>query len=270
MEFLKILRRRSFLSEVAYVILNITLAIGVVLLIRAIESPWPAIGLVLLSKWRVLAVRPRYWFANIQSNLVDLIVSVSFVIFLYASYSSAATPGQKSLIIIVLTLLYVGWLLFLKPRSKRSYMIAQAAVAQFVGVASLFMLSYDFPLFITVLAMWLIGYSTARHVLSSYSEETHLLFLSQVWGLVLAEMGWLAFHWTVGYSVLGVDSILLPRVALSLLCVGFVVLKCYDAYYHDKKLRRSDIMLPILFTFGIIVILPLVLNLLSINVAIGI
>lgn len=270
MEFLKILKRRSFLSEVAYVILNIALAIAVVLLIRTIESPWPAIGLVLLSKWRVLAVRPRYWFANIQSNLVDLIVSVSFVIFLYTSYSSPATIGQKTFIIIVLTLFYIGWLLFLKPRSKRPHMIAQAAVAQFVGVAGLYMLAYDFPLIITVLIMWLIGYSTARHILSSYNEETHLLFLSQLWGLVLAEVGWLAYHWTVGYSVLGVDGVLLPRVALTMLCVGFVVLRCYDAFYHEKKIKRNDILLPVLFTFGIIVILPFVLNLLGIDVAVGI
>lgn len=270
MEFLKIVRRRSFLSEVVYVILNITLAIAVVLLIRATESPWPAIGLVLLSKWRVIAVRPRYWFVNLQSNLVDIIVSISFVVFLYTAYGSLATSGQKLFVIILSTLLYVGWLLFLKPRSKRSYMIAQAGVALFVGVASHFMLAYEFPMIVVVITMWLIGYSTARHVLSSYSEETHVLFLSQLWGLVLAEIGWLAHHWTVAYSMLGIEGILLPRVAITVLCISVVALKCYDALYHNKKIRKNDILLPILFTFGIIVILPLVLNLIGISVAIGI
>ena len=57
MEFLKNVRRRSFLSEVVYIALNIGLAIAVVLIIRATESPWPAVGLVFLSKWRVLAVK---------------------------------------------------------------------------------------------------------------------------------------------------------------------------------------------------------------------
>ncbi len=270
MEFLKTVRRRSFLSEVVYVSLNIALAIAVVLLIRATESPWPAVGLVLLSKWRVFAVRPRYWFVNVQSNLVDFIVSVSFVVFLFSAYSDIVVSGQRLFIVVSLTLLYIVWLLLLKPRSKRSFMIAQAGVALFVGVASLYMLAFNLPLMVVVLAMWLIGYSTARHILSSYSEETHILFMSQLWGLTLAEIGWLAYHWTVGYALFGIDGVILPRIALTVLCIGAIAWKCYDAYYHHKKIRRNDVMLPILFTFGIIVVLPLILNLFGINVAVGI
>ncbi len=270
MEFLKIVRRRSFLSEVVYIGLNIALAVALVLLIRATESPWPAIVLVLLSKWRVFAVRPRYWFVNIQSNLVDFIVSVSFVVFLFTAYNDIVISGQRLLVVTMLTLLYIGWLLFLKPRSKRSFMVAQAGVATFVGVASLYMLSYNFPMTLVVLAMWLIGYSTARHILSSYSEETHVLFMSQLWGLTLAEIGWLAYHWTVGYALLGIDGVILPRVALTVLCISVIAWKCYDAYYHHQKIRRNDIMLPVLFTIGIIVVLPLILNMFGISVAVGI
>jgi hypothetical protein len=142
MEFLKIVRRRSFLSEVVYTLLNVALALAVVTLIRATESPWPALGLVFLSKWRVLAVRPRYWFVNIQANLVDYIVSISIVIFVYTTYISAATSGQKLFLMGVLTLLYIAWLLFLKPRSKRIYVVAQAGVALFTGVTALFSLAY--------------------------------------------------------------------------------------------------------------------------------
>jgi hypothetical protein len=269
MEFLKIVRRRSFLSEVVYTALNIALAIAVVLVIRATETPWPAIGLVLLSKWRVLAVRPRYWFVNIQANLVDFIVSIGLVIFLYTTYVGDAVPGQKVFIMAVLTLIYIGWLLFLKPKSKRIYVVAQAGVALFIGIAALFLLAYALPVSVVVLLMWLIGYATARHVLSSY-DETHILFLSLLWGLILAETGWLAYHWTVGYSPLGIESILLPRVALTLFCIGFIAHRSYDSYYHHQKIRANDIILPILFTVSIIVILPLVLNLLGANLTIGI
>ncbi len=270
MEFLKTVRRRSFLSEVIYVGLNIALAVAVVLLIRVTESPWPAVGLVLLSKWRVFAVRPRYWFVNIQSNLVDFIVSVSFVAFLYTSYTSVASSGQRLFIMVVLTLMYIGWLLFLKPRSKRSYMVAQGGVALFVGVAALYLFAYSLPMTIVVLLMWLIGYTTARHILSSYSEETHILFMSQLWAITLAEIGWLAYHWTVGYSLLGIVGVMFPRVALTVICIGFITLKCYDAYYHNKKIRSNDILLPILFTIGIIVVLPLILNALGVSVPVGI
>ena len=207
MEFLKIVRRRSFLSEVVYTVLNIALALGVVLIIYGTQSPWLALGLVILSKWRVLAVRPRYWFVNVQANLVDFIVSISLIVFLYTTHISAAEPSQKLFIMGALTLLYIGWLLFLKPRSKRIYVAAQAGVALFSGTAALFMISYAWPASAVVLLMWLIGYTTARHILSSY-DETHILFLSLLWGLFLAELGWvgeslfiavlLGALWTIG------------------------------------------------------------------------
>lgn len=268
MELLKIVRRRSFQSEVVYTALNIALAIAVVLVIRATESPWPAIGLVLLSKWRVLAVRPRYWFVNIQANLVDYIVSISAVVLLYGTYLSTALPNEKLFILGFLTLLYIAWLLLLKPRSKRIYVAMQAGVALFAGFGALFTFAYALPASVIVLITWLIGYATARHVLSSY-DETHILFLSLIWGVVLAEIGWLAYHWTVAYTPLGIESIIFPRIALSVFCIGFIVHRAYDSHYHHQRIRGNDIILPLLFTASVIVVLPLLLDLLGANMTIG-
>lgn len=239
--------------------LNIALAIAVLVVIQATASPWPAIGLVLLSKWRVLAVRPRYWFVNIQANLVDFIVSISLVLFMYTTYVSNAGDSQKLFILGALTVAYIVWLLFLKPKSKRVYVALQAGVALFAGVAALFTVSFAWPASTVVLMMWLIGYATSRHVLASY-DETHISFLSLIWGLVMAEIGWVAYHWTVGYSI-GIENVQFPRVALTVLCLGFILQQCYDSYYHHQRIRGNDIILPILFTVSIVVILPLVLNL---------
>jgi len=269
MELLKIVRRRSFRSEVVYTLLNIALALAIVLIIITTESVLLAIGLILLSKWRVLAVRPRYWFVNIQANLVDFIVSMSLVVFLYTVNISAADQIEKLSVMGVLTVGYIIWLLYLKPRSKRASVITQAGVALFAGTAALFMLSYALPSSVTVLIMWLIGYSTARHSLLSY-DETHVQLLSLVWGIILAQLGWLAYHWTVAYSPLGIESVVFPRFALTVLLIGFVAYKAYNSFYHHQKIRTNDVLLPILFTVSIIVVLPLVLNLLGANVTIGI
>lgn len=269
MEFLKIVRRRSFLSEVVYVVLNITLAVTLVLLIRVTESPWPAVALVALSKWRVLAVRPRYWFANIQANMVDFIVSLSMVVLLYNTYIGAVASSQKIFILTLLTFLYIVWLLFIKPQSRRAFVLAQSAVATFAGVTALYVICYSWPSSMVVLAMLLIGYVTARHILASY-DETQVLFLSLLWGLVMAEIGWLAYHWTIAYAPLGIQNVILPRVSLSVMCVGFVAYRCYDSFYHHKKIRSNDVMLPIIFAFGIIVLLPILLSILGANVPIGI
>jgi len=122
MEFLKIIKRRSFLHEVVYIILNVVLALSAMVLIRVTGVYWPSLVLVLVSKWRILAVRPRFWLANIQANLVSIIVSVSYVIFLYLAQSlDSLTYNQTLIVHIILTSFYILWLLFIKPKSKRIF-----------------------------------------------------------------------------------------------------------------------------------------------------
>src|SRR5688500_18851426 len=147
MEFLKLSKKKTLFSEFIYVILNIALAVGVLVVVWAVDSPWAALALVLLSKWRVLGVRPRYWYANIQANLVDIIVSVSVVILLYAASGAVLTQ-------CILAALYIVWLLFIKPRSRRIFIALLAGIALFLGISSLALVAYDWNVFFFVLAMW--------------------------------------------------------------------------------------------------------------------
>jgi hypothetical protein len=260
MEFLKLVRRRSFLSEVVYTVLNVALAIALVLVIVYTESIPLALGLVLISKWRVLAVRARYWFVNIKSNLVDIIVSVSVVLHLYTINALAIDDFRKFILLGIATLLYIFWLLVLKPRSKRHYIAIQAGAAILLGVAALFTVSYNWPVSLVVVGMWLIGYSSASHVLNSYDDETHSLFLSLGWGLVMAEIGWVAYHWTIAYSLPFIATLLVPQVAIISILTAFVAWKAYDSFYHFQKIRTSDIILPLLFTLSVILVLVTVFN----------
>lgn len=247
MEFLKSSKRRSLLSELIYIVLNIALAVVVLLVVRAIESPLPAFALILLSKWRVLAVRPRYWFANIQANMVDIIVSLSMVVLLYAA--SASFVAQ-----IAITLLYIGWLLFIKPRSKRIFVAVQAGAAIFLGITALLSGTYDWMSSVVVLMMWIIGYSAARHVLSSY-DDVHMSFYSLIWGLVFAEMGWLAYHWTFAYALPGLGELQLSQAALIMLAISFLTERTYASYSQHGTVRSSDVILPALLSVSVIVIL---------------
>lgn len=261
MEFLKLVRRRTFLSEAVYVVLNVALAIAVLAIIRYTESIPLAFALVAVSKWRVLAVRPRYWLANLRSNLIDFIVSISVVLHMYTVNSSAMLDDDRKFLILgIMTALYIAWLLFLKPRSSRAMVAVQAGVAVLVGVAALFTVSYSWPVSIVVLGMWGIGFAAARHALGPYDEETHGMFLSLVWGLVFAEIGWVAYHWTIAYSLPFVSSLLIPQVAIISVLVCLVGYKAYDSFYHHSKIRAYDIVLPVLFTVSIIAVLLLFFN----------
>jgi hypothetical protein len=255
MEFLKSSKRRSLVSELVYIGLNIAFAVTLLIVVLAIESPLPAFALVLLSKWRILAVRPRYWFANLQTNLVDLIVSVSIVILLY---SAGGAIGVQ----VLLTVLYIVWLLYVKPKSKRVFVTVQAGAATFLGVMSLMIVSYDWIASLVVAAMWLIGYSAARHVLSSY-DEAHTSFYSLAWGLVLAELGWLAYHWTFAYVIPGVGDIKLPQMALIVLAMSFLAERAYSSYTKHGSIRSSDVIMPALLSVSVIIILLTLFNTIS-------
>jgi len=255
MEFLKLSKRRSLLSELIYIVLNVALAVGLLVIVWAIASPYAAFALVLLSKWRVFAVRPRYWFANLQANMVDVIVGVSVVVLLYAANGALVMQ-------ILLTLMYIAWLLVIKPRSKRAFVAIQAGAAIFLGVSALVQVSYDWFSSLVVVMMWIIGYSAARHVLGSY-EEAHISFYSLVWGLIFAEIGWLTYHWTFAYGLPGVGDIQLSQAALIALGVSFIAERIYASYIKHGAVRSSDVTLPVLLSVSVIVILLIFFNTLN-------
>lgn len=260
MEFLKLVRKRSFLSEFIYTVLNIALAVGVLLIVLYTEAIWLAVVLVALSKWRVFAVRPRYWWANLQSNMVDFIVSISIVLHMYTINMTSIEEGAKLALLVGLTLVYIGWLLFIKPRSKRSFIAAQAGVAVFLGISALFTISFNWPASLVVVAAWLIGYASARHVLSSYDDETHTLFLSLAWGFVIAEITWVSYHWAIAYPLPIFPSLMLPQAALTITLLSFLAHKVYQSFYHHSKIRMSDVLLPLLFTISVLIVLLLLFN----------
>ncbi len=246
MDLLKAHKRRSRLSESAYVALNIGLAATLFIVVLAVQSPWLAFAVVLLSKWRILAVRPRFWFANLLANMVDIIVGLSIVVLLYGA--SGSTWLQA-----VIALAYVGWLLFIKPRSKRVFVAYQAGIAVFLGITALSMVSFSWNIFFFVMAMWLIGYVASRHVLGSY-EEPLMVTYSLVLGFVAAEMGWIGFHWLMAYPLPGFGTIQFSQLALFMTLFALVAERAYSSYHKHGVVRRADIMLPLLLTFSIMVV----------------
>lgn len=245
MELLKTVRKRSFLSEVAYVVLNIVLAVALLIIVLVVNVPWPALGLVLISKWRVFAVRSRYWAANIRANMVDSIVGISMVVFLYSASGYIAVQ-------LLLTALYIVWLLFVKPRSKRSYVAAQAAVGLVAGISAVVQISPAIPAALVVLMAWVVGYSATRHVLS-VQHESHINFLSLVWGFVVAEIVWLGYHWTIGYT-LG-SAFKLSQLAIIIGVISFLAERVYVSYHKNGTVEYSDVLMPTLLSLSVIGVL---------------
>lgn len=223
MELIKLAAKRSKVSDVIYIVLNLALAGLILGLTLTFTPPYLAYLVVLLSKWRVFAVRPRFWLANIQTNLVDTFVGLSIVTLIWQA-------NGVLLVQILLAILYAAWILMIKPRSKRSFVLAQASISQFIAMMALFSMSHLVDASVVVLACWVVGYVSARHILDNYDEE-EMTLLSMMWGLFVAEIGWLSNHWMTAYQLSG--NLLLPQGAMIVAIVGYVMWRLYDAIHHN-------------------------------------
>lgn len=252
MEFLKASRRKSLLSESLHVALNIALAAALFGLVTT-GSVALAFVLVLVSKWRILAVRMRYWWANILANTVDLTVSMSTVILLYLAGTSELYGLTLQLVIAVL---YAVWLIVLKPRSTQKWIVIQACVGLIAGSWAIFAVSYLVPVAAVVLAMYVVAYAAARHVLISREEDQPSL-LAMVFGFFIAEIAWVSYHWTVAYGVDGLGDFKLPQATIIVGLVGFLIYRLYTLYVSGASLRNVETIVPSVFVATVVLVLTI-------------
>ncbi len=244
-------KRTSRLSEALYVVFNVGLAIAVFALVY-FELPVVAYALVALSKWRVFAVRPRFWWANIKANLLDLLLGLSMVTMMVQS--SEALWLQSAV-----ATLYALWLVLLKPRSEQSAILFQAGIAQFFAITALFSVSFDWPAWLVVICMWVIGYISAQHAISSFEDNDVTLF-SLIWGLVVAELGWLGYSWAIAYTLVPAASLKIPSIAVIVTLLAYFSSRAYKVYMAKKKLRLRDVAFPAVFSSGIILMILIFFN----------
>lgn len=251
MELLRTVKRRTAISETIYVVLNLGLAAAILAVTVITGTMWGGLALIFLSKWRVLAVRPRFWYKHIESNLVDVTVSVSTLTLIYLAGQSAQGGFNAQ---VIITLFYVLWLLLLKPASRKVYVSMQAGAAIFVGSMAVTSVAYSWWSVLYVFLIWLIGYSSASHVLASRSEK-NVKFLSLVWGLVCAELAWLFYHWTIAYELPFMAGLRVPQISFVLIALSFLSEKLYVSQHRHEKIMVNDVLLPIIFVLALVVVI---------------
>jgi hypothetical protein len=194
-------------SHVFYVLYNILLPVLVFALVRVSFAP-VALAVVLLSKWRMFAVRPRFWLANIRANAVDIIIGLSVVALLIGTENTWTRAAY--------VLSWMIWLIFIKPRNDVLWVSLQALSGQAVGLMAVFSAWDHLPLLVLVGAVGLICFSAAHHFFYSFDEE-HVRLLAYVWGYFGAALTWTLGHWLVFYyRVVAQPMLLLVVMAFSL------------------------------------------------------
>lgn len=184
----------ALMPALVYILVNLRLVI-------------PAVVIVLLTKWRMFAVRPRFWPAIVRANAVDILVGLSTIVFMTHSYSNSMR--------LLWAGLYMIWQLFIKPGRSALSIATQALIGQTYGLMALYLAWAAAPLAGIVIATWGVCYLSARHFLS-YFEEPYTSLYSHTWGYFAAALAWICVHWLLFYGVVSQPTLLLTVLGFGL------------------------------------------------------
>lgn len=209
--------------------LSALLPIAVYVFVR-LDLAQVALVFILLSKWRMLAVQPRFWWAHIRANSVDIIVGLSILVFMI---SVQQVSWQLAWMAV-----YLVWLLYLKPKNDILSVSLQAYVAHIFGLSALYLYQQDASLLVLLLGTWFIAYIAARHFFTVFEEPYTALF-AHFWGYFAATLTWILGHYLLFYNVVS-------QPTLILVVIGFGIGALYYLDHRDKLsvlLRREFVFL---------------------------
>jgi hypothetical protein len=231
----------SGFSQLLHIGLLVLLPIVVFVLVRLGDTFIKLAYLViLLSKWRMFAVRPRFWPAIVRANAIDIIVGLSVVLFM--------THADSQWLQVLWALLYVVWLVVIKPKSSMVMTALQAGIGQLCGLMAIYVAWGGSPLFALVLGTGLVCTLAARHFFDTF-DEPYAKLLAYTWGYFGAALSWLLGHWLLFYSVVAQ-----PTLILTVIGYGLAGLYYFD---HTEKL---SVIIKRQFVFIMIAILLVILT----------
>jgi hypothetical protein len=236
---LRKLKPASGFAHFLHLALVVILPVAVFVLVR-LDFVQLALSIIVLSKWRMFAVRPRFWAANIRANAVDLVVGLSIVAFM--------TQTNSFWLQLVYVVLYAIWLVAIKPASSTLMVTGQAFIGQLAGLMALYLVWDNGPIYGLTLVTGLICYLAARHFLDTF-DEPYARMLAYVWGYFGAALAWLLSHWLLFYGAVAQVTLL-----LSSLGYGLAVLYYLDHYDRlGKATRRQFIFIMLAIVLVVLV-----------------
>ncbi len=166
-----------------------------------------AFALILLSKWQIFVVKPRFWWANLKFSAIDLIFKLSTLLLLILCQFKIDELVNKSSLILhlfqaCLIISYLFWNLYLRKRTSAIGMLLQALNAQLSGLIAVCWLSgfviSTIPIPLLIVAVWVICYSAAQHALYAY-EESAIAQLAGFWALFATLLTFMQLIWAQNF-----------------------------------------------------------------------
>jgi hypothetical protein len=197
-----------------------------------------AVAIIILSKWRMFAVKPRFWPANIRANSVDIIVGLSIVVFMYHS----SGPGWQ----LFWALIYAIWLTTIKPAQTSFLVSVQSLIAQLFGLMAIYSWESASALELSLLT-GLICFLSARHFFDNF-EEPYARLMSYTWGYFGAGLAWILSYWLIFYGTIAQPTLLLTIIGYSV-----------ASLYYLKKENKLNKLLRRQFIFIMLIVVVAIL-----------
>ncbi len=224
------------IANIVYIIQNLAVPILVFVFVTR-DLAGLAYLVVIASKWRVVAVNPRFWIANLRSNSCDIIIGLSTVALMSSS------PVNSLLgVNLLLAFLYGVWLVAIKPRSGRAIIGLQAFLCQLYGLTTLYLL-LDFAItsftWVVIILAWLVARASARHFLSGYKDDDvkDKAVIIELWSFLVAQFAWVFWVWNVIYVLPG-SVFALPLIGLVVSAVAYVAGATFNESQKGKLEKR--------------------------------
>lgn len=192
-----------------------------------------ALAVAVIGKWRVMSFSPYRFWRNLRSNSCDLIVLISLVLIMDFYIAKIALFGGFTLFMLL-------WLLVIKPGTSSTMVKFQAFCCQFIGLSALWLVVVENGV-LGIIALPLSGiitYSAARHGLTAVADDTQeRSVLPIIWSMVMLQLSWLAWLWSITYSIPG--GVLVPQIAVLSSVFGYFAIQNVDAASGQGKRRLS-------------------------------
>jgi hypothetical protein len=212
----KLTPSRGF-SQLLHLGFNLVLPLLVFLFVRT-NFIQLALSLVLLSKWRMFAVRPRFWLANIRANAIDIIIGLSVLAFLVGTSSTWLQVFWAAA--------WAVWLIAIKPKTSVLWVSLQALIGFAAGLMALFLAGDQAALVLLILGAGCLCFFAAHHFFDSF-DEPYTRLLSFTWAYFGAALTWILGHWLLFYGPIAQPSLLL-------ITLGFGLGTLYYLDHFDK------------------------------------
>jgi hypothetical protein len=207
-----------------------------------------AVLLVLISKWRIFAVRPRYWLANIRANSVDIFVNFSILSYLHVYGGGEVKQLQ---LFGLCGILYGIWLTVIKPRTSDIGVIIQGYTSQILALSAIYTHIKDADTVVYMIMTWLVSYVSVRHICAVLTIDQDKV-VGHVWALFSAIMSMILSRWLIVYGGI------VPQITIVLGVISYGFL--HALYVMSKGVLVQKMKLQLTATIGLLLLLVVVLS----------